>query len=108
MGCSIEDKKPIVSTIREELRSMQETTIIATVNFDKDGVQHGFLKLPYSHDLSAWDCIMIPVTVIKNGDGPTALLTGSNHGDEYEGIASLLKLANTLQPESIQGRVICA
>jgi len=85
---------------------MQETTIIATVNFDKDGVQHGFLKLPYSHDGSAWGCIMIPVSVIKNGDGPTALLTGGNHGDEYEGITSLLKLANTLQPESIQGRVI--
>lgn len=82
------------------------STISATVDFDQDGVQHGFLKLPYSHDQSAWGCIMIPVSVVKNGEGPTALLTGGNHGDEYEGITSLLKLANELRAEDVQGRVI--
>ena len=82
------------------------STISSTIDFDADGVQHGFLKLPYSHDDSAWGCIMIPISQIKNGEGPTALLTGGNHGDEYEGITSLLKLANDLQPEDIEGRVI--
>ncbi|NIY82387.1 N(2)-acetyl-L-2,4-diaminobutanoate deacetylase DoeB [Vibrio hepatarius] len=85
---------------------MQDSSISATVDFEHEGVQHGFLALPYSHDESAWGSIMIPVTVIKNGSGPTSLLTGGNHGDEYEGITSLLKLANSLQPEQIQGRVI--
>lgn len=85
---------------------MQATTITPTVDFEQDGKQHGFLKLPYSSDQSAWGCIMIPVTVIKNGEGPTALLTGGNHGDEYEGITGLLKLANHLTPEQIRGRVI--
>ncbi|NOI14938.1 N(2)-acetyl-L-2,4-diaminobutanoate deacetylase DoeB [Vibrio hepatarius] len=85
---------------------MQDSSISATVDFEREGVQHGFLALPYSHDDSAWGSIMIPVTVIKNGPGPTSLLTGGNHGDEYEGITSLLKLANSLQPEQIQGRVI--
>lgn len=85
---------------------MQDSTISPSVDFDLNGKQHGFLKLPYSHDDSAWGCIMIPVTVIKNGDGPTALLTGGNHGDEYEGITGLLKLANSLEPEQINGRVI--
>lgn len=85
---------------------MQDSSISATVDFEREGVQHGFLALPYSHDDSAWGSIMIPVTVIKNGSGPTSLLTGGNHGDEYEGITSLLKLANLLQPEQIQGRVI--
>ncbi|HHF2976589.1 TPA: N(2)-acetyl-L-2,4-diaminobutanoate deacetylase DoeB [Vibrio diabolicus] len=85
---------------------MQKNSITATVDFDREGVQHGFLALPYSHDDSAWGSIMIPITVIKNGHGPTALLTGGNHGDEYEGITSLLKLANSLQAEQIQGRVI--
>ncbi|MGF1681702.1 N(2)-acetyl-L-2,4-diaminobutanoate deacetylase DoeB [Photobacterium minamisatsumaniensis] len=85
---------------------MQKTTITPTVNFNIDGKQHGYLKLPYSHDDSAWGCIMIPVTVIKNGEGPTALLTGGNHGDEYEGITGLLKLANRLEAEEIKGRVI--
>ncbi|NQZ30297.1 MAG: N-alpha-acetyl diaminobutyric acid deacetylase DoeB [Oceanospirillaceae bacterium] len=85
---------------------MQQTSISSSVDFDLDGVQHGFLKLPHSHDKSAWGCIMIPITVFKNGEGPTVLLTGGNHGDEYEGITSLLKLANRLQLGHIQGRVI--
>lgn len=85
---------------------MQKTSITPTVDFDQDGIQHGFLKLPYSHDASAWGSIMIPITVVKNGEGPTALLTGGNHGDEYEGIIALLKLANTLEADAIKGRVI--
>ena len=85
---------------------MQASSISTTVDFNQNGKQHGFLKLPYSHDDSAWGCIMIPLTVVRNGDGPTALLTGGNHGDEYEGITGLFKLANSLQPKAINGRVI--
>jgi N-alpha-acetyl-L-2,4-diaminobutyrate deacetylase len=49
---------------------------------------------------------MVPLTVIKNGLGPTALLTGANHGDEYEGPVALQDLTVTLQPEDITGCVI--
>jgi len=87
-------------------QQLPNTTISSSIDFDTDGVQHGFLKLPYSHDDSAWGCIMTPITVVKNGEGPTALLTGGNHGDEYEGITALLKLANKLRAEQVQGRVI--
>ena len=48
----------------------------------------------------------IPITVIKNGDGPTALLVGGNHGGEYEGPVALLKLTQELRADDIQGRVI--
>ncbi len=77
-----------------------------TVDFDRDGVQHGFLRLPYSRDDSAWGSVMIPITVIRNGKGPTALLTGANHGDEYEGPIALFELARSLRAEEINGRVI--
>ena len=80
--------------------------ISATVDFDKDGVQHGFLQLPYSRNDSAWGSIMIPITVAKNGDGPCALLTGANHGEEYEGPIALNELANRIQQSDIKGRVI--
>jgi N-alpha-acetyl-L-2,4-diaminobutyrate deacetylase len=49
---------------------------------------------------------MIPVTVVKNGDGPTALLSGGNHGDEYEGPIALVDLARSLRAEDVTGRVI--
>lgn len=85
---------------------MQDSPITTTVDFNRDGVQHGFLKLPHSHDDSAWGSLMMPITVIRHGEGPTALLTGGNHGDEYEGITALLKLANRLTAGDIAGRVI--
>lgn len=80
--------------------------ISATIDFDKDGVQHGFLQLPYSRNDSAWGSIMVPISVVKNGDGPCALFTGANHGEEYEGPIALNDLANRLQPGDIKGRVI--
>ncbi len=85
---------------------MRPSPISPTVDFDADGVQHGFLKLPYSRDDSAWGAVMIPVSVVRNGAGPTALLSGANHGDEYEGPVALNKLANSLKPADITGRVI--
>lgn len=84
----------------------RDNPIIPTVDYERDGVQHGHLKLPYSRDDSAWGAVMIPVTVVKNGSGPTALLTGGNHGDEYEGPIALSKLAQSLVAGDIQGRVI--
>ncbi|MDH3661593.1 MAG: N(2)-acetyl-L-2,4-diaminobutanoate deacetylase DoeB, partial [Alphaproteobacteria bacterium] len=80
--------------------------IAPTIDFDRDGCHHGFLRLPYSRDDSAWGSVMIPITVIRNGDGPTALLTGANHGDEYEGPVALQELALTLSPDEVTGRVI--
>ncbi|MCI5078173.1 N(2)-acetyl-L-2,4-diaminobutanoate deacetylase DoeB [Oricola sp.] len=85
---------------------MATNPIQPTIPLDDDGVHHGFLRLPYSRDDSAWGSVMIPITVVKNGDGPTALLTGANHGDEYEGPVALQELAATLSAEDVSGRVI--
>ncbi len=85
---------------------MKPNPISPTIPFDQDGAHHGFLRLPYSRDDSAWGSVMIPITVIRNGDGPTALLTGANHGDEYEGPVALMDLAATLTSAEITGRVI--
>src|ERR1700742_1541010 len=80
--------------------------VTATVDFERDGVQHGFLRLPYSRDDSAWGSVMIPITAVKNGEGPCALLTGGNHGDEYEGPIALFDLARSLKAEDVSGTVI--
>ncbi len=85
---------------------MKSSPIVPTVDFEADGVQHGFLRLPWSRDDSAWGNLMIPVTVVRNGEGPTALLTGANHGDEYEGPVALVDLAASLDPTQVRGRVI--
>jgi N2-acetyl-L-2,4-diaminobutanoate deacetylase len=80
--------------------------ISATVDFERDGVQHGFLRLPYSRDDSAWGAVMVPITVARSGKGPTALLTGANHGEEYEGPVALMNLASSIDAAQLSGRVI--
>ncbi|AKE59401.1 deacylase [Citrobacter amalonaticus Y19] len=85
---------------------LAKNPISSTIDFAADGVHHGYLKLPYSCDSSAWGAIMIPVTVIKNGNGRTALLTGANHGDEYEGPVALSKLTSTINVADVHGRII--
>jgi len=84
-----------------------EISLIKTdVDYNRDGFQTGTLRLPYSHDRSAYGQIPIPVVVLKNGTGPTVLLTGGNHGDEYEGPIGLMKLIQRMPEMKIQGRMI--
>lgn len=85
---------------------MKANPIVSTIPFDQDGIHHGHLRLPHSRDDSAWGSVMIPICVIQNGRGATALLTGANHGDEYEGPIALQHLAHDLKTENIKGRII--
>lgn len=78
----------------------------ASVDYERTGAQHGHVSVPHSRDDSAYGAVMLPIAVISNGDGPTVLFTGGNHGDEYQGPLALIKLANELQASDVQGRVI--
>ena len=80
--------------------------IVADVDFGRNGRQHGFLRLFHSVHSSAYGFIPIPIVVLKNGDGPTALLVSGTHGDEYEGQVALCNLVKSLDPARIRGRVI--
>lgn len=84
----------------------RKSRISSEVDFERDGRQQGFLRLPHSVHRSAYGWIAIPIIVIKNGTGPTVLLTAGNHGDEYEGQLALMKLCRELRPESVRGRII--
>ncbi len=80
--------------------------IITSLDFDKPGKQQGFLQVPYSHNLGGWANVMIPITVVARGTGPTVLVLGGNHGDEYQGQIAAMNLARQLTPEMITGRII--
>lgn len=80
--------------------------IQCTIDFDTPGFQTGTLRVPYSHDRSAYGHIPIPIAVLNGSPGPTVLLTGGNHGDEFEGPLALMKLLQELPRQSIRGRVI--
>lgn len=80
--------------------------VITSLDFDKPGKQQGFLQVPYSHNLGGWANVMVPITVVARGKGPTVLVLGGNHGDEYQGQIAAMKLARELTPEKVTGRVI--
>ena len=71
----------------------------------QDGKFITHLSLPYSVDRSPYYQIKIPICHIRNGDGPRVLLMAGNHGDEYEGELTLLKLIRELEPETMHGTV---
>ena len=83
-----------------------QTRLVAEINFERNGKQHGFIRLPYSVHRSAYGWIPIPVASIKNGKGPRILLMAGNHGDEYEGQVALGKLIRNLDPAEVSGRII--
>jgi N2-acetyl-L-2,4-diaminobutanoate deacetylase len=82
------------------------TTLHTTVDFDKPGKQMGFIQVPHSVHDDAWGVIRVPIAVINNGAGPTVILEGGNHGDEYEGPIVLGELIRTLDPGAVSGRLI--
>ncbi len=84
----------------------RRSRLVPEVDFDRDGLQHGFVRLFHSTHASAYGFIPIPIVVAKNGSGPTALFVSGNHGDEYEGQVALCELARSLRAEDIAGRVI--
>jgi len=82
------------------------TQVWTPLDFETDGKQYDWLRVPYSTDLSGYGVIPIPAICIRNGEGPTALLVGGSHGDEYEGQVALAELAREIDVAQVCGRII--
>jgi len=76
------------------------------IDFEQPGRQVGYLRLPHSVHRSAYGWLPIPIASVGNGDGPTVLVMGGNHGDEYEGQILVSRLAREVLPEQVHGRLI--
>jgi uncharacterized protein len=84
----------------------KRSRISCEIDFEREGKQVGFLRLPHSVHRSAYGWIPIPIACIRNGDGPRVLLIAGNHGDEYEGQIAHAKLLRALQPGDVSGTII--
>jgi predicted deacylase len=82
------------------------SNLFTDLDFDRDGKHFGYIQAPQSTNTAGWANLFIPLVIIKRGHGPTALLFGGNHGDEYEGPVTLLKLARDIRPDRVRGRII--
>ena len=79
-----------------------QSSAFTTLDFNKLGKQVGYFSIPHSPHEDAWGTCRIPMAVIANGEGPTVILQGGNHGDEYEGPITLGEIIRELDPASIQ------
>lgn len=85
----------------------EETPRIATdIDFEKVGKQTSYLNVAISTNESAYGTVTVPITIIKNGTGPTIYCSGGVHGDEYEGPIVLRKIMRQLEPSQVNGRII--
>ena len=78
-------------------------------NFDIDWAADGkfvsFISFPYSIDRSPYYQIKVPICRIRNGEGPSIVLMAGNHGDEYEGELTLLKLIRLIEAGDVRGAI---
>lgn len=82
------------------------STARTNIDFDRSGRQTGFIDIAHSPHEDAWGATRIPIAVIRNGTGPTAILQAGNHGDEYEGPITLGEMIRGLDPATVEGRLI--
>lgn len=77
-----------------------------TIDLDATGRQTGDLRFKWSDNANPLGFVTIPVQSIKGQPGPTVLIMGGVHGDEFEGPAAILRLCDSLLPGDLRGQVI--
>lgn len=85
---------------------MSDSPITCTIDLEERGKRYGELRLPRSSNTAGWASTVVPIAVVRGGDGPTALVLGGVHGDEPEGQVAALGLVRALEPADLVGRVI--
>ena len=86
--------------------AVRKSTAFSSIDFERRGKQVGHIMFPHSPNDDAWGVTRLPIAVIANGKGPTVILEGGNHGDEYEGPIVIGELTRDLDPSEVQGRLI--
>jgi N-alpha-acetyl-L-2,4-diaminobutyrate deacetylase len=89
-----------------KLHDKRPSSAFTDIDFDRFGKQVGHIMFPHSPHDDAWGVTRVPVAVIANGTGPTVILEGGNHGDEYEGPIVIGEITRELDPAEVQGRLI--
>lgn len=85
---------------------MKKSRIDCELDLAREGRQTGYLRCPYSTHESAYGWLPIPIASLRNGSGPTVLIVGGNHGDEYEGQITVARLCRELPIEAVSGQLI--
>ena len=72
------------------------------IDLEAEGRRTGTITLP----VAGMGSLQIPIVLVRNGEGPTVVMTGAVHGDEYEGPIALSNLARRVTAPQVRGRLI--
>jgi predicted deacylase len=87
-------------------KQQSNSRVQINIDLSKRGRQIGDIKLKWSDNRQPLGYYPVPIICLSNGSGPTVLLTGGVHGDEFEGPVALMRLVQTLALNDINGRII--
>jgi predicted deacylase len=83
-----------------------DVAVSCTIDLDEPGRRVGRLQYPKITNTSGWAYSFVPIACFVNGEGPTVVVSGGNHGDEYEGQVAALRLIHELRLDDVTGRII--
>ncbi len=86
--------------------TIKPPTPTLSIDLEKPGRHLGHVRIPRSANLAGWGGLWIGIASFVAGDGPTVLVLGGNHGDEYEGQFATLDLVRTVEITDVAGRLI--
>lgn len=85
---------------------MSATRIDSFIDFEAFGYQKGYLRVPHSSNTSAYGWLPVPAVVVRGEPGPTVLVLGGVHGDEYEGQLAAAQIAREAAAAPVRGTLI--
>ncbi|MFT5004886.1 MAG: putative deacylase [Paracoccaceae bacterium] len=94
------------SKLQKKRIPMIKSTVTPTIDFSADGKQVGDLRVKWSDNSVPLGYHPVPIISLKRGAGPTVLMFGGTHGDEFEGPSALMRLVGDLDLDNINGQII--
>ncbi|MEO0398125.1 MAG: succinylglutamate desuccinylase/aspartoacylase family protein [Pseudomonadota bacterium] len=85
-----------------------KTTVEHDIDFNKPGDSRWDVTFRWEKDDGSKGSFILPVFVYNHGDGPSVMLSGGVHGDEYEGPSALLDMIAGDAFKDVAGRLIVA
>lgn len=76
------------------------------IPLDRPGLTSGYAHFHNSTNKSAWQSVRLPMHCLNGSDGPTTLILGGMHGDEYEGPVAIDALVRAIEIDALVGRLI--
>jgi N-alpha-acetyl-L-2,4-diaminobutyrate deacetylase len=76
------------------------------IPLDQPGLTSGYAHFHNSTNKSAWQSVRLPIHCLNGTEGPTTLILGAMHGDEYEGPVAIDALMRSVNTDQLVGRLI--